>query len=96
MRNNLSKNGWGIEIITSYFNNIKHNNFLRNRMYQAGFIHNLFDDYTTNSWNENYWNRARILPKLILGMWVINLDIPLVIPLIQFDSHPAQEPYDIT
>jgi len=45
-----------------------------------------------NIWNENYWNRPRLLPYPIFGIgeflffsfrWVV------------FDWHPAQEPYDI-
>jgi len=33
-------------------------------------------------WQGNYWNRPRFLPKLIVG----------ILPFIQFDWHPAQQP----
>ncbi|MBA7636881.1 hypothetical protein ES703_44509 [subsurface metagenome] len=52
-----------------------------------------------NKWDNNYWNRPRLLPKVILGSgeivfkWGIIFFIPF--PIIEFDWHPAQEPYDI-
>jgi parallel beta-helix repeat protein len=52
----------------------------------------------SNRWIENYWNRPRALPKIIIGViclsksWTIT---PLVIPWFNIDWHPAQEPYDI-
>jgi len=43
-------------------------------------------------WNRNYWGRPRIYPYSIFGK--IGL-IYCIIPWINFDWHPAQEPYDI-
>jgi hypothetical protein len=44
-----------------------------------------------NKWNQNYWNQPSILPKIIPG----RLGLGGRIPFINFDWHPAQEPYDI-
>jgi len=72
--------GYGVRLINSSYTKVSHNNF----------VLNAFNLYPISSpfcaYNENYWNRPRILPKLILG----------VKPWVQFDWHPAQKPYDIT
>ena len=41
--------------------------------------------------DENYWNRPRFLPKPIFG----SRGFIGIIPWVQFDWHPAKEPYDI-
>ncbi len=94
--NNIaSNNGNGIGLSFSYFNVIKYNNFIRN-FWQAGFIYDSFHGYFSNCWNENYWNRPRLLPKPIFGIMVIGFTpIFIPIPWLNFDWHPAQEPYDI-
>jgi hypothetical protein len=43
-------------------------------------------------WNHNYWNRPRILPKIIFGKIELKFTS---IPLINIDWRPAKEPYDI-
>jgi parallel beta-helix repeat protein len=51
-----------------------------------------------NEWYNNYWNRPRILPYPILGkVGIISTFFYwfYLFPWIQFDWHPAQEPYDI-
>jgi len=45
-----------------------------------------------NNWNYNYWGESRILPKFIWGSIGIFVGF---IPWINFDWHPAKEPYDI-
>jgi len=53
----------------------------------------------SNTWNENYWNRPRQLPKLIYGFVFVGFigfeNIPIVIPWFNVDWNPAKEPYDI-
>jgi len=75
----------GLYLILSSHNQIVNNNFISNR-FEARF---LLSDY--NRWSGNYWNRLRILPKLIFGrmgdFWNI--------PWINVDWNPAKEPYDI-
>ena len=41
--------------------------------------------FCLNKWNSNYWNKPRNYPKPIFGTFLF----------VQFDWHPAQEPYDI-
>jgi parallel beta-helix repeat protein len=84
--NTLQNNGEGIILFTSYNNKINNNNFYGNSK-DASFVWS-----NSNNWNYNYWNRARLLPKPILGFTGKNLPI---IPWFNFDWHPAKEPYDI-
>jgi parallel beta-helix repeat protein len=46
-----------------------------------------------NQWKHNYWSKAKVLPKVILGR--IMLDAETSIPWINIDWTPAQEPYNI-
>ena len=71
------------------FNKISRNNFIKNfpndTKFQAYFKFCFY-----NRWKKNYWDRPRLLPKVILGRiddkehdWF------------NFDWNPAKEPYDI-
>jgi len=51
---------------------------------------NLFEVF----WDGNYWSRPRLLPHPIICFPLIGHRLR-IIPIIQFDWHPAQEPYDI-
>lgn len=64
---------------------IKENNFIGNQ--QAAFFTASF----FNLWDRNYWGKPSQLPKIIPG----RLGLRGIIPFINFDWHPAQEPYDI-
>ena len=68
-----------------------------NRIHQNNFIYNIpnahFWRSYDNTWKNNYWNRPRLSPKLIFGR--IGLSEGLI-PWINVDWHPAQEPYDIS
>jgi hypothetical protein len=45
-----------------------------------------------NRWSRNYWSEhSGILPKAIRG----NMEFLFFIPRLEFDWHPAKEPYDI-
>jgi len=48
-----------------------------------------------NEWDNNFWNRTRILPKPIFGMLMWGDSTENRIPWVQFDRHPAQKPFDI-
>ena len=78
----------GIQLEYCNGNQIVHNNFLFNRI-DASFYDCLF-----NNWSGNYWQRPRILPKVIFGClflpWGYYKVIP--IPLFKFDIHPALIP----
>ena len=82
----MVENGLGIFIFISSNNSIFHNNFLQNARDAY------FNEAYSNEWNGNYWNRPRILPKIILGE---NAKLPPFDLRINFDWHPAQQPYDI-
>ena len=74
----------GIYLSDSPYNNINYNNFYQN------IVDVSFQYPIGNNWNHNYWNIPRVLPKLIIGT------IYYYIPWINFDWHPAREPYDIS
>jgi parallel beta-helix repeat protein len=84
--NSIIKNRLGIYLFLSNNNTVLKNNFLRNKRYA------LFEN-CTNSWNQNYWGRPRILPKLIFGTRI--LQNKWVLPPFDIDWHPALRPYDI-
>ena len=77
----------GIIILHSYGNKISKNNFIDNE--KDAFFRN--KKFQGNNWLKNYWNRLRVLPKLIFGLISKNVYFPWV----NFDWHPAKEPYDI-
>jgi parallel beta-helix repeat protein len=81
--NIIQKNTIGIYLSDSPYNNINYNNFYQN------IVDASFEYSVGNNWNHNYWNRPRILPKPVIGT------IYYYIPWINFDWHPAKEPYDI-
>jgi hypothetical protein len=100
--NNISYNDWGITAFNCFNYKITNNNLIKNfRNTQVGYLligvlHFGFEYkslrylHSTIKWDGNYWNRPRSLPKPIIGQMS-----SLRIPWIQFDWHPAQEPYDI-
>jgi len=83
--NTIKSNNQGIYLENSSNNNMEKNNFLKNIQY-GQFIN------CTNSWYQNYWNRPRILPKLIFGKMELG---SIEIPWINIDWRPALKPYDI-
>ena len=100
-KNNVSENNDGVYLIfcidwfyktQSLGNTIIQNNFFRNKR------HAFCGGDWSNTWVENYWNKPRYLPKIIFGKILLSehyLIIPLIIPWINFDWHPAKLPYDI-
>jgi len=84
--NALSKNKKGISLILSTNNTILTNNFLKNTRH-AHFVN------CTNNWDQNYWGRPRLLPKLIFGTPNAQDQWP---PLFDIDWHPTLRPYTIS
>jgi parallel beta-helix repeat protein len=82
--NSISKNRQGIYVVLSTNNTIYRNNLWGNKR------HALFEN-CTNSWNQNYWGRPRVLPKPIFGIKMIQNE--WVVPLIDIDWHPVFRPY---
>lgn len=97
--NNFSSNFTNhghIELLSSSFNTIKHNNFIRKLGWQVTFGYHWSKDNMCNYWNENYWNRPRIFPKPIIGFILFDTEIgSVLIPWVTFDWNPAKEPYKI-
>jgi parallel beta-helix repeat protein len=85
--NSILKNKQGILFASSSNNAIFKNNFLRNKR------HALFEN-CTNLWDQNYWGRPRILPKVIFGVKMIQNK--WLVPFFDIDRYPAQEPYNIS
>jgi len=92
--NTISNNDRGVFINQSWENIIQKNNFLNN-IHDSSFLYNLNQILTLkrNNWRQNYWNRPRLLPKLIFGEFIIGSTY--TIPWINIDCRPAKEPYDI-
>lgn len=80
--NTVINNFVGIFLLWSNQNEILNNNLVNNK-YEASFIE------SDNIWDQNYWNKSRIMPKIIF-------ENPLIkIPEIDIDYHPLKDPYDI-
>ena len=84
--NIISNNEYGIYLDNASINTILKNNILDNE--RDAIFRNSF----LNRWKQNYWDRTRILPKLIFGKITIG---PIWMTWINIDWFPAQEPYDI-
>lgn len=84
--NTVRNNGYyGIILNSSDNNVIRHNNFMTNRKHAFFMKWSIMPSH--NSWDENYWDDWSMpVPRLIPGRMKR-------IPWINFDWHPAQEPY---
>jgi len=91
IENSLIENKFGIEIRHSENNNILRNNFLDNNR-NAKFY--AISVGSNNRWDNNYWNQARILPKLIFGTFFLE-ENRIWLHWVNIDWKPAREPYDI-
>jgi parallel beta-helix repeat protein len=101
VRNNLYHNHYIGIYCQDTRNIIKENNFIKNTL-NADFSINLVLNFfgTRNIWRGNYWDDNKghkIYP--IKGHWYTWVGWPygdeIVLPWVNFDWHPAQEPYDI-
>jgi len=91
LKNSFIENRCGIEIRQSEDNNILRNNFLENKR-SAKFY--AISPGSNNLWDCNFWDRARILPKLILGTFFFE-ENRIWLNWVNVDWHPVKEPYDI-
>jgi parallel beta-helix repeat protein len=83
--NTISEHWLGVYLLLSNDISIRQNNFVKN-MKDA-----LFNTSKKNTWDQNYWNRPRILPKLIFGQLMVG---SFEMSWINIDWHPALKPYD--
>ena len=101
--NNISNSTFGIITLNCFNYKITKNNFICN-LVDARFFYLLIDTFafgfeykslrdirSTIKWDSNYWNKPRSFPKPIFGRLPPNGYVPWV----NFDWHPAKEPYDI-
>ena len=87
IRYNTINNCWmGLELST-IDSIVSYNNFMENEIHASGY-NNRFSWLISNKWTGNYWGRGRILPYPIFCQ-------VFLFPFLQFDWHPASEPYDI-
>ena len=84
--NNITKNNIGITLSEAKYTDINGNNFYKNTKSVK------FWQSHTNNWDNNYWDRPRIFPKIIIGktgnIWFGAL-------WINIDWNPATEPFII-
>jgi len=87
--NDISNNEVGVYCDMGFNNHMTRNNFIkneRNGYFEVGIL------YSRNYWDRNYWNRPRLLPYPVFGYL---LGVFSEFHWVNFDWHPAQEPYDI-
>lgn len=90
--NNIEDNKIGLLSIWSANNKITNNNFIENSQQHAEFFTRIIGYRGKNIWDGNYWNSSRSLPYPIFGkIGIYNSRFPWL----NFDWHPAKEPYDI-
>ena len=86
--NSICDNEQGIEVGESFGNSIKENNFVNSESIHAHTVNSYL-----NFWFHNYWdNWPGLIPKPILSEIVI---VTRFYYWVQFDWHPACEPFDI-
>ena len=74
----------------AFFNTIKKNNIIDN------YLDVILNSSFVNLWFNNYWdNYLGFGPKVIAGWVYLPWKSEIIIPWINFDLRPAQEPYDI-
>ena len=82
--------GSGLVLQNAYFNTVKHNNIMENR------IDVYLNSSLGNIWAGNYWeNYSGFGPKIIVGRLSMPWNPSRAIPWINVDWFPAQKPYDI-
>lgn len=79
---------FGIFLNYSRDNSITRNNFIGNKI-DAFFLTSSLE--SENVWTENFWQRPRVLPNIIFGIFGRYLTYPWFC----FDWNPAKEPYDL-
>ena len=82
--------GYGIGIQSAFRNTIRYNNIMNNK--NNAVILNSFN----NHWIENYWDDHKGFgPKVIQGYIMFPSFPDFYIPWLNFDWHPAREPYNM-
>jgi parallel beta-helix repeat protein len=85
----------GLALDGSYRNNICQNNFIDNGVINVRFALYFTKIFERNKWDGNYWGESKTRIHLIHGRISIFGFIFGILPWINFDWHPASEPYDV-
>jgi len=81
--------GYGIGVQSAFQNTIRYNNIMNNKN-NAVILNSL-----NNHWIENYWDDYNGFgPKVIWGRIMLPQISDFYIPWLNFDWHPAKEPYE--
>ena len=91
--NKINNNSIGVKIDDSIDNLIFKNNFINNVKNAKFQLHLLTVSSSINIWSRNYWDRPRILPKLVFGEILVLYKF--WIPWFNIDLRPAKELYEI-
>lgn len=110
LNNNISGNNIGIRLSRASNNLITQNNIQENHL-PVSWIgvswHLAKGRWYQNTFNENYWGQSSLQIKPIFSVLILVYNVQElpsglayntlgIIPLLKFDHHPAQEPYDIS
>ncbi len=96
--NTISENlRGGVLLMGARDNSIINNNFIKNRFLDACYANSY-----GNLWEGNFWDRSRLFPRFVLGFtgpdeiyFRSHIPFPAILTSLNFDWHPAREPYDI-
>ena len=94
-RNVIQHCVYGVYLESAVMVTITQNTFLDNRLFSG-----LQQNTLLNRWSGNYWNRPRVIPKIVPGKIVIIWHPDpihykgIIIPFINIDWHPAKVPFD--
>jgi len=89
--NTISRNYYGIEVISAKYNKISFNNIFENIAEDA-----IFKNSLSSRFDSNFWNDTRQLHKIKGGICFYNYwseTYEEILPMIRFDWHPAKNPY---
>jgi len=104
-KNIIANNDIGIFSSTVGGCNVMYNNLLDNDIhvsfeyfYPLSLLPLFFILHLLNKWKDNYYEGHRFGPKIIRGtliLYTITFELQFEINWVNFDWHPAEEPYDI-
>ncbi len=83
--NDIQRNSYGIRLFLDPYNNSIENNSLQNNIFSVISI-----GMSKNYWNQNHWDRPRILPKFIFAYKQIGF-VPVPYCITGVDWHPLRE-----
>ena len=89
---NTFSNNKRLGVIVEYqsnYNRIYKNNFIENNQKDNSKVQVYFINSYFNEWDQNYWGKPRVFPKIIFG----KIGLFGNIPWFNFDLHPLSEPY---